>query len=181
MLFADGFWKEPNVYDVVGIVGLVIGIGSVWFAWLLAKQDIKQRIEQATETATAAARDEIRRVAQSHVAGGLSDVIRWLELAREASKAKRWPRSGELCELAGEKLADILGQPATQGVVREELRPLCVVLREIVAKLDKQGRPGTGVLQSAAKSRLDEAIQTLNRLNGTLRGIQLEDSNGPTN
>lgn len=178
MLFADGFWKEPNVYDAAGVLGLIIGIASVWYAWLLAKRDLKQRIDEATEKAAAAARAEIRRIAHSTVANGLADVIRWLELAREASKAKRWPRTVELTQLACEKLADVIGQPATAGVVRDELRPLPVTLREVIAKLDKQERSGAGTFPAAAKLKLDETIETLNRLNGTLRGIRSEDDHG---
>ena len=33
---SDVFWKSPSVYDVVGLVGLFLGIGSIWLALYLA-------------------------------------------------------------------------------------------------------------------------------------------------
>jgi hypothetical protein len=124
MLLADaeGFWKAPNVFDLISIVGLAIGLGSIWLSWWLAKRDIERRLAEAADRASAAARDEVRRVAQAVLQTGVSATIRSLDLAREACNGKRWPRGVELCNLAREQLARVLAQPAADESVWTELR-----------------------------------------------------------
>jgi hypothetical protein len=124
MLFADaeGFWRAPSVYDVIGIAGFLIGIVSIWLAWWLARRDIQRRLTDAANQASKAARDEVRRVAQALIQTGLSVTIRSLELAREACHGKRWPRATELCILAREQLARVLAQPAADETLQSELR-----------------------------------------------------------
>jgi hypothetical protein len=100
----EGFWKAPNVFDVLGVAGFTIGVASIWMSWWLAKRDIKKRLAEATERASAAARDEVRRVARAVLHVGVAATIRSLELAREACRGKRWPRSAELCILGREQL-----------------------------------------------------------------------------
>src|SRR5436305_13976863 len=112
MLLADaeGFWKAPNVFDVAGVVGVIVGVASIWVSWWLAKRDIEKRVAEAADRASRAARDEVRRVAQALLQTGVAATIRSVELAREACHGKRWPRAVELCILAREQLARVLAQ-----------------------------------------------------------------------
>ncbi len=99
MLLADaeGFWKAPSVYDVFGIVGVVVGLISIWVSWWMAKRSIEKRLAEASDRASTAAREEVRRVARALFQSGISVAIRSLELAREVCNGKRWLRAAELC------------------------------------------------------------------------------------
>jgi len=72
---ADGFWKPPNVFDVLSVAGFVVGIASIWVSWWLAKRDIEKRLTEAADRASATARDEVRRVAKAVLHSGLADTI----------------------------------------------------------------------------------------------------------
>jgi hypothetical protein len=180
MLIAEtgGFWKVPNVFDVAGIVGVVLGVASIWVSWWLAKRDIQKRLTAAADQASAAARSEIRRVAQAVLQTGLADTVRSLELAREACRGKLWPRAGELCELAREQLARVLAQPAAVEATQAELQGVSAVLLDCVARLRRQPRSGTGGVPDEVRRGLDDAIIALRRVEGRMTGIRLEADHG---
>ena len=94
LLLAEMFWKEPNVYDVAGVLGLIIGILSIWYA----KGDIEKRITESSERASAAAREEVRRVAQALLQGALANAARYLELSRESARGRQWVRAADWIE-----------------------------------------------------------------------------------
>lgn len=177
MLLADaeGFWKSPNLYDVAGALGLVIGIVSIWLTWWLAKRDIEKRLAKATNEASEAARQEVRRVARAVLASGIGDTIRSLELAREACRADNRHRALELSELARAQLAKVMGQTDSSLSVRSELQPLvtrlanCTLnLRKIVGNTTR--KPFNEVIQT-----LDDLIADLYRIDGQIVRIQPED------
>lgn len=180
MLFADadGFWKAPNVFDVIGLVGLVIGFVSIWLAVRYAERDITKRIAEAEERASRAARDEVRRVAHAVLQTGIADAIRLLELTREACRGKRWLRASELCEVAGDQLARVLVQPAATGDTQAELQSVSVVLLDCLTRLRHQPKQGTGELPEEVLRGLDEAILSLHRVEGRMTGIRLEADRG---
>lgn len=177
MLFADEFWKPPNMYDAAGVAGLVIGIVSIWLSWWLARRDIEKRIEKAADRAARAARDEVRRVADALLSTGLRDVIRALDLAREACGGKRWARAAELCVQAREQLARVLGQPLPEAEVAE-LRELTATLTRCITRLRDQPRQGTGETPSAVRSGLDETLLVLWRIEGRMTAIRPEGERG---
>jgi hypothetical protein len=43
MLFAEeeGFWKPPNIYDVLAAAGFAVAVASIWYAWYLSRLDIR--------------------------------------------------------------------------------------------------------------------------------------------
>lgn len=47
MAFADSFWEIKNIIDYLTLVGLVVTLFSIYFTWYLARQDLKQKIEDA--------------------------------------------------------------------------------------------------------------------------------------
>lgn len=180
MLFADagGFWKWPNIYDILGAAGFVVGVGSIWLSWILAKRDLRKRLAEVTAQASAAARNEVRRVAQAVLHTGVADTVRSLELAREACRGKRWPRAGELCELAREQLARTLAQPAAADTTRAELQDVSAVLLDCVTHLRRQPKQGTGDIPHEVLRGLDDSILALHRVEGRMTGIRLEAADG---
>jgi hypothetical protein len=180
MLLADaeGFWKSPNIFDVAGVAGFVVGVMSVWVSWWLAKRDIEKRLTEASDRASKAARDEVRRVAQAVLHAGVAATVRSLELAREACRGKRWPRAGELCELAREQLARTLAQPTAAGDTQTELQDVSAVLLDCVTRLRHQPKPGTGEVPGEVLRGLDDSILSLHRVEGRMTGIRPEAADG---
>lgn len=170
MLLAEVFWKEPNVYDVAGVLGLVIGIASIW----LAKRDIDKRITEGSRQAAEAAREEVRRVARGLLHSGVAGAIRSLELAREVCNGKRWGRAAELCILASEQLAKVAAQPTLTDSAREELRGISTKLVDCLARLRSKRTDGSGEVPKGVLQALDESLLTLHRIEGALTGIQTE-------
>jgi hypothetical protein len=176
MLFADGegFWKSPNVFDVAGMAGLVVGLMSIWLSWWLARRDIQKRLADATERASAAAREEVQRVARAVLQSGVAVTVRSLELAREVCNGKRWARAVELCILAREQLAKVLAQPAADESIQTELREVSGALQDCVTRLrmKTQRQEGAGTAPEGVLNALDEAILGLHRVEGRMTGIQ---------
>lgn len=175
MLFADAdmFWKPPNAYDTAGIVGLVIGVASIWLSWWLAKHDIAKRVDEAAERAAKAAREEVRRVADALLRTGISDVVRALDSAREACGGRRWGRAAELCLLAGQLLARVLGQPRLTDALRAELEAVSRTLTTCAARLRRLPHD-VERLPPVVDTGLHASLLTLHRIEGTMTGIRLE-------
>ncbi|MBN9122028.1 MAG: hypothetical protein J0I06_23285 [Planctomycetes bacterium] len=182
MLFADAelFWKSPNVFDVAGVAGVVLGLFSIWLSWWLAKRDISKRLEDAATKAAMAARDEVRRVARAVLQSGVTATIRSLELAREVCNGKRWSRAAELCLLANEQLAKVLAQPAADEAIQTELRGVSAGLQDCVTRLrsKRTSQEGKGEVPEGVLLALDGAIIALHRVEGRVTGIQSEVDHG---
>lgn len=180
MMFADaeGFWKTPNFFDIAGVLGLVLGLVSIWLTWWLAKQDIEKRLAKASKDASEAARVEIRRVAQAILSRGVGDAIRALELGREACGAKRWPRAVELCLSARQLVARCEGQPTAGESLRAELQRVMALLQACVDRLRAMPKVGTGELPPETLRGLDEAIIALHGADGRMSGIGPEETDG---
>jgi len=180
MLLADAeeFWKAPNVFDVMTFGGFTLGLGSIWLAWWLAKHDIEKRLAEAADRASAAARDEVRRVARAVLQTGVSATIRSLELAREVCNGKRWLRASELCILAREQLAKVLAQPAADESIQTELRDVSAGLLDCVTRLRTKRREGAGDVPEGVLNTLDETILALHRVEGRMTGIRTEGEHG---
>jgi hypothetical protein len=178
VLFADAerFWKPPNIYDVAGALGLVIGLVSIWLTWWLAKRDIEKRLAKTAKEAAEAARQEVRRVARAVLSTGTADTIRSLELAREACRGENWQRAGELCELAKAQLARVIAHPSAERVVQDDLQSVVSLISDSLAhcrSLDKKKTTPAKTVESAMKG-LDEAILKLHLIDARLTSIRTE-------
>jgi hypothetical protein len=180
MLLADaeGFWKAPSVFDVLGVAGFAIGVASIWLSWWLAKRDIEKRLAEATEKAATAAREEVRRVARAVFQSGVTATIRSLELAREVCNGKRWSRAIELCILAREQLARVLAQPAADEAAQTELRGVSAAVMDCVTSLRTRRKDGEGKVPETVLGSLDESILALHRVDGRMTGIQMGTDHG---
>jgi hypothetical protein len=175
---ADGFWKTPNFYDLLGVAGFVVGVGSIWLTWYLAKRDISKRLDEAAERAAGAARREISRVARTLMFAGVTDAVRTVGLVREACKDKRWPRAVDHCDTGLEQLNRLLGQPSLDEGTREELRNLIVSVREVLGILRRSPKARTGSLSDDTEQQLDLILGVLHVIEGRMRGIDPEGDRG---
>lgn len=173
---AEPFLKVPNIVDVVS---LVLAVGSIWYAWLLARRDFRKRLDEATGRASEAAREEVRRVAQAVLNAGVADVLRSLDLAREACRGRNWDRAGELCELAQDLLARVLAQPSVGADIRAELQVLSADVLDCTNRLWGQPRRGTGELPAEVQQRLNAAVSSLHAVHSRMTAIRPEAPDGP--
>lgn len=165
---AEGFWKPPTIYDIIGLAGFVVGIGSIWLAWWLAKRDISRRVDEAAERASRAARDEVRRLVRTMLRTGVADILRSLELARPACTGRQWTRALDLCQLAVGQLARVRGQSATEPTAVAILAGVSARIEVLVEVLRGQPKVGTGVLPGEAARELDGVIAALNEFEGRI-------------
>lgn len=175
MVFAaEPFWKPPNVYDVIGVVGLALALFSIWLSWWLATRDIKHRIAEAERRAGAAARHEIERIAAALAQMNFADVVRSLVLAREACNAKRWPRAADLCQLCAEQVARLGGTLSPDDEAARRLPVVAENLREFTRTFRSFPKSGRGDLPDELGRRLDETVEVLHRIEGRYRAIRPE-------
>lgn len=174
MLFADAFWKPPTVYDVAGLVGLVLGVASIWVSWWLAKRDIEKRLDEAADRAAAAARDEVRRVARLLLHSGVTDAASSVKLAREACGSRKWPRASDFCQLACQQLTRAMAQQLADARTQTALREVSAMLLDASRVLQDQPKAGTGTLPEQIARSLDRAILGLCDVEGQLMAIRSE-------
>ena len=83
---ADGFFKPPTVYDVLSVVGLILGIGSIWYAWYLARKQLRADVQRAAKIA-------LDRVAGLVLGNDVADAARHLREADRLLAEKEWVRA----------------------------------------------------------------------------------------
>ncbi|WP_088254331.1 hypothetical protein [Fimbriiglobus ruber] len=174
---ADAFWKSPNVYDVATAAGFVLGLVSIWLSWWLAKRDIEKRLKESADRAVAAARDEVRQIAQTLLFAGVSDAAQFFKLAQEANRAKQWQRSIDLCQLGSEHLSRLIGHQAITDDMRLEFRRYADDIKIVIAKL-RDLSPRKGTLPPEVADALENTLRMLNTIDGRLRSIRPEVGNG---
>lgn len=179
MLFAetDNFWKSPSVYDLLGLVGLVVGFYSIWLAIKYASRDLNARIAEAEKKASEAARDEVRRVAKAILQLGVAATIRSLELAREACNGRRCSRAIDLCLLAQEQMVKILSHSMAHESERAELLEVSDLLSDIVRRLRKV-KESNPAIPEAVTVGLDRSLLALHKIEGRITEIKVEDGHG---
>jgi hypothetical protein len=138
MLFADElFWKPPNVYDAAGVVGLVLAVFSLVYAWYVARYDVRIRIRDA--------RNELRKeLSRRAVFEQLTEARQCARLAEEAVAGRSWRRAGTYCELADDRIRGLLvGGDLDTGAVltlRRLSDNLSLVIRALGTLVEKKGR-----------------------------------------
>jgi hypothetical protein len=105
-MFAEdyAFWKPPTVYDALSVVGLALGIASIWYAWHLARKQLRVDFRKAADEA-------VDRVAQLVLGGDLADAVRFLRDAYQALSDKDWARSGLRLDDAASMISRFVSNP----------------------------------------------------------------------
>ena len=83
---AEKFWKPVDQSDALAIAGLVLGVGSIWLSWWLARRDIKKRIADAQRESLVL----LDRVRLALIQAELGEVVRCLREFRQAVRMKGW-------------------------------------------------------------------------------------------
>lgn len=160
---SDVFWKSPSVYDVTGLVGLLLGIGSIWLALALAKKQLRIDLKKAAEDALDASRRE--QLVQS-----LADGIRFLRDADTFWRNREWDR-GQLRIEDG--LGSVVRLSQNSRVMHDERIALsrCVAqIRDIVLEVaeHKQSKGNRGYLPPDKLHSIGALLIELERIRGRL-------------
>lgn len=169
----ESFWKIPNVYDSVGVVGLFIGVGSVWFSWWLAKRDLQQRIADAQKQTTGL----IHRLVVAVIQNDASEALRCMRDARQAIRQSDWAIAVTRIDDAEHYLARLsrthlsLLPEDTELVARviEGLTTLVIAVRKAASPSSKTVR-----VSDARLIELDTWIKGIAIIEARLRGHILE-------
>ena len=167
MLLAAGFWQINTVSDLITIVGFVITLISIWFAWFLAKRDLEKRISDAQK-------QTVDRLAWNLLHPDVTESKRCMAEAKEASRAKRWDRAVDRCEQAKNRILVFQLFPGIDDEDRVKLVKAVDDLRLLINQLDEiiAGRKRTELSDAKIKD-MDEITTTLATIEGKLRASGL--------
>lgn len=84
--FAEKFWKPVDQSDALALAGLVLGVGSIWLSWWLARRDIKKRITEAQRGSLAL----LDRVTTALIQAEMGEVVRCLREVRQSVRMRGW-------------------------------------------------------------------------------------------
>ena len=141
-------------------------MGSIWLAWWLAKRDIAKRIKGAQE-------ETISRLGSALLQSDVTETLRALQQAREASRAKRWERAIDRCEQAQHRIPRFASLPGLEEGDRAKLELAVDQLRLLTQQLEEVIAGKRTDLTRAKSKDLDELITTLAVLEGKLRASGL--------
>ena len=168
---ADGFWKIPNFFDVLGVAGFVVGVGSIWLSWYLAKRDIQKRIDEAQRAAFGL----VDRVTTVMVQTELNEALRCLRDAREAIRRKDWGKAVIRMDDVEHHLSRVQGN---SHLTTDEVDALqratddLTVLSRRIAKLASATEPKD--TSPETKNMLEKLITVIGRIDTRLRGRLVE-------
>lgn len=173
---ADGFWTVRTFNDVLGIVGFVLTIGSIWLSWYLAERDLSRKINEAQR----AAREAVERVAEMLFQADLTEAARWVRETREACRDRAWSRALDRCREAMARLARLQHepklQPDEQTKLGEAVDNLRLIGQYFERVMDPNDQPDD--LSAVKKAQLDTLISLLHGIEGRLRATALEIRDG---
>jgi hypothetical protein len=167
----DGFWKIPNFFDVLGVAGFVVGVGSVWLSWYLAKRDIRKRIDEAQRAAFGL----VDRVTTVLVQSELSEALRCLRDTREAVRRKDWSKAMIRMDDVEHHLSRVQGNDRftteEADVLQRATDDLTVLSRRIGKLVSASEQKDTS---PESKNMLEKLITAIGRIDTRLRGRLLE-------
>lgn len=159
----DPFWKPPTVYDVLSVVGLALGIASIWYAWHLARKQLRADFRKAADEA-------VDRVAQLVLGGDLADAVRFLREADAALGDKDWLRGILRIDDARSHLARISANPRLTADERKAITGRLADLNELLVQTREHSRStrNRGHMPQDQVVKLSHLITELEQLRGRL-------------
>lgn len=160
---ADSFWKPPTVYDALSVLGLALGIASIWYAWFLARKQLRADFRKAADEA-------VDRVAQLVLGGDLADAVRFLREADAALGDKDWLRGILRIDDARSDLARISANPRLTPDERKAITGRLADLNELLVQTREHSRStkNRGHMPQDQVVKLSHLITELEQLRGRL-------------
>jgi uncharacterized protein (DUF885 family) len=164
-MFADesAFWKWPTVYDALSVIGLALGIASIWYAWFLARKQLRADFRKAADEA-------VDRVAQLVLGGDLADAVRFLRDAYQALADKDWERSGLRLDDAASMMSRFVSNPKLTAEEQSALRKRVAELRSLMVQTTAHARSkgNRGHMPTDQVNVVIEVVGELEHLRGRL-------------
>ncbi|MGL4420571.1 MAG: hypothetical protein ACRCZF_07895 [Gemmataceae bacterium] len=154
MIFADEvFWKTPNVYDLIGAIGLPIALISIWYAWYLSRRDIRRYVAAT-----------LARLASIE----LLDATQMLESARRAVEANDIPTARQQLDLSSDKLGTFLGGQRAAVSDLEQLQQTLSGMRKLSIDLMLYDAKPTDAKKRKLLANLNELLGTIQSVRGAM-------------
>jgi hypothetical protein len=157
------FWKWPTVYDALSVIGLALGIASIWYAWYLARKQLRADFRKAADEA-------VDRVAQLVLGGDLADAVRFLRDADQALADKDWDRGRLRLDDAASMISRFVSNPKLTAQEQSSLRGRVAELRTLMLRTREHARsPGNrGHMPADQVAVVFTVIGELDHLRGRL-------------
>ncbi len=166
------------MYDVLSVVGLVVGIASVWYAWHLARRQLRADFRKAADEA-------VDRVVQLVLGGDQSDAVRFLREADRALNEKDWEKGELRLADAASAIARISSNVRLTADERKALTDGLAEINGLLIRTREHSRStkNRGHMPPELLVKLVNLVSELERLRGRLMsGVQhrpkAEDGNG---
>jgi hypothetical protein len=168
---AEGFWKPPNLYDTIGVVGFAVGLASIWLSWWLARRDIRSKIEVARRDALGL----VDRVTTILIQTQLAESLRCLRDVRDAIRRKDWARA---MIRRDDVEYHLLGVAKNNRFTNEEANLLQQVMDDLAVLGRRVGKVGEAParkgISAESKEMLEGLITAVGRIEARLRSRLLE-------
>jgi hypothetical protein len=160
---ADPFWKPPTVYDVLSVVGLILGIASIWYAWYLARKQLRADFRKAADEA-------VDRVAQMVLGSDVADAARYLRETDRLLGDKEWVRAQMRLDDAATSIAGFASNTKLTAEETKEWTGRVMQLRRLLQQTREhaRSRKNRSHLPAEMIAPLDPLISELELLRGRL-------------
>lgn len=160
---ADVFWKWPTLYDVLSVIGLVLGIVSIWIAFHLARRQLRVDFRKAADEA-------VDRVAQLVLADELAEGVHYLREADRAIANRDWNRALIRMEDGASVMARLIENQRLAEADRKRLMDAQVVFRDLiqVTKEHQRSPQKRGHLEVSKAAILTQWYLDLEQLRGRM-------------
>jgi hypothetical protein len=164
---AEKFWKPVDQSDALAIAGLVLGIGSIWLSWWLARRDIRKRL-----------RDAERRVAVALLSVDAADLIRCAREVRDSVSRRDWDRAVIRLEDVAQLVSRLRENKNLPAELTAEIGLAADEIRSVLTALGKR-RDGDAnwKLSEPRRLSLDTLVESLTRIDSKIRN-QLSEGTG---
>ena len=167
-LIADGFWSIRSVNDLIGFLGFVLTVGSIWYAWYLAKRQLRADFRKA-------AAEAVERVGKLLLGNELAEAIAFLREAEAALTRREWTPALLRLQDAVSWLARLSESQGVGEAERRNLTRTLVTFRDLIQATKRHA------LSPRRKAHLDldtvavvtAQVAELERMRGRLVAVTL--------
>lgn len=160
---SDVFWKSPTVYDVAGLIGVFLGIVSIWLAFALARKQLQIDLKRVAEEA-------IERTKYELLIKELADGIRFMRDADTFWRNRDWDRGQMRIEDGLGMVVRLSQSPKVREEERLSLSKCVADIREIILSVSqhKQSKSNRGYLPAEKLHSIGALLIELERIRGRI-------------